>query len=118
MKIVRTDNLSAARVYTSVHARVYQMFARLEQKSEFLIKMWSACRPLISAGNQIKGREMLRNVKGEIEYSDNGNHLRSTELETGPSHILPSGVIAGCPSHFLLKSRITLAPSQVHVPVD
>lgn len=89
MNTLSKANLSVTRVYTSVRARVYQMFARLDQKSDFLIKVWSSGRPLISAGNQIKGRELLRNVTGEIEYSDNGNHLRSAALETRPS-ALPS----------------------------
>lgn len=33
----------------------------------------------------LKGREMLRNVMGEIEHSDNGNHLLSAASETKPS---------------------------------
>lgn len=33
----------------------------------------------------LKGREMLRNVMGEIEHSDNGSHLLSAASETKPS---------------------------------
>lgn len=119
MNIVSTANLSITRVYTSARAHVYRVFSRLDQTSAFLVKVWSAGRTLSSAGNPIKGGEMLRNVTGEIEYSDNGNHLRSSALKQGQVRDHPeSGVIACCLSHFLLDSRSTLARSQVHAPGD
>lgn len=34
---------------------------------------------------RLKGSEKLRNVTGEIEHSDNGNHLLSAAPETKPS---------------------------------
>lgn len=112
MNIVSTANLSITRIYTSARARVYCVFSRLDQTSAFLVK---AGRPLSSAGNPIEGREMLRNVTGEIGYSDNGNHLRSSASNQGQARDHPgSGVIACCLSHFLLESRSTLARSHAH----
>lgn len=64
---------------------------------------------------------MLRNVTGEIEYSDNGNHLLSAALETKAKHITISqrSVIVlllesfPCEVHHLILTR-----SQVRPPVD
>lgn len=113
MNIASTATLRITRVNTSARACVYQMFARFDQKSDFLIKVWSAGRPLISAGNQIKAREILRNVTGEIEYSDNGNRLRSTALETRPS-ALPSLCAASSLAAWVISSWRVTSRSPAH----
>lgn len=64
MNIANMANVCDIRVCTNVLSRVYQMFARLDQTSGFLIRVWSAGRPLISTGNQIKGERNAEKCDG------------------------------------------------------
>lgn len=68
-------------VCTRVHGRVYQMFGDSVKHQTSSLESGVQADRSSPQETGLKGREML-SVTGEIEYSDNGNHLLSAALGT------------------------------------
>lgn len=86
MNIASVAHMCVVCVRTRVHGRVYQTLGDSIKRQTSSLESGVQADRSSPQETGLKGREMLRSVTGEIEYSDNGNHLLAQHWKQRQAH--------------------------------